>query len=440
MFEMLEFIERKRDGFPHTTDDLAAFVEAVRDDLVPDYQIAAWLMAAFLRGLNREELSAFTRALAHSGDVVKFADGSERGIRVTVDKHSTGGVGDKTTLVVAPLVASCGVEVAKLSGRGLGFTGGTVDKLESIPGMDMHLSSDRFARQVREIGMAISGHSLALAPAEGRFYALRDVTGTVPSLPLIASSIVSKKISGGGDAYVFDVKCGRGAFMQTLPEAESLSNALVDLSGALGRRSVCLISDMEQPLGEWVGNSLEVFEAIEVLSARGPADTRVLCIALAAEMLLLGRAAEDETSAFDMATKALDDGRALGKFAEVVAAQGGDASVCEAPRRVLAIAAHEKTFLSPRDGFVEKVDARAVGCAVRALGGGRFCKSDVIDPSVGIRIVKKIGAPVQRGESLAEIRYNDESRLHDAMRWMEEVFSVGGERVLPRSVLLGRIG
>lgn len=440
MFEMLEFIERKRDGLPHTADDLAAFVEAVRDDLVPDYQIAAWLMAAFLRGLNREELSAFTRALAHSGDVVKFADGSERGIRVAVDKHSTGGVGDKTTLVVAPLVASCGVKVAKLSGRGLGFTGGTVDKLESIPGMDVHLSSDRFARQVREIGMAISGHSLALAPAEGRFYALRDVTGTVPSLPLIASSIVSKKIAGGGDAFVFDVKCGSGAFMRTLPEAESLSHALVDLSGALGRKSVCLISDMEQPLGEWVGNSLEVFEAIEVLSARGPADTRVLCIALAAEMLLLGRAAEDETSAFDMATKALDDGRALGKFAEVVAAQGGDASVCEAPRRVLAIAAHEKTFLSPRDGFVEKVDARAVGCAARALGGGRLCKSDVIDPSVGIRIVKKIGASVQKGETLAEIRYNDESRLREAMRWMEEAFSIGGEEPLPRPVVLGRVG
>lgn len=433
MFSMLDFIEDKRDGKVHGTADLQMFVDAVRDHSVPDYQVAAWLMAVFFQGLSVNELTGFTRSVAFSGDIVKIPDG-----RAAVDKHSTGGVGDKTTLVVAPLVAACGVNVAKLSGRGLGFTGGTVDKLESVPGMDMHLSAGRFIDQIMDLGIALSGHSLQLAPAEGDFYRLRDVTGTVPSLPLIASSIVSKKIAGGSDAFVFDVKCGSGAFMQTYPEAEELARTLVELSAALGKKSACLISDMEQPLGEWVGNSMEVFEAIEVLSGRGPEDTKHLSIALAAEMLVLAEAASDVDAAVALAGKTLRSGAALDKFAQVISAQGGDASVCDDPGRVLPMAVFQKEIVSGNEGFVERVDAKAVGCAVRALGGGRFRKEDDIDTSVSMRLLKKVGDPISRGEPLATVGYNTERQLLAALPYAETAYAVGSDSS-PRRLLLGRI-
>lgn len=420
MSAMVDFIEAKRDGKAHTSGDLQAFVDAVRDQAVPDYQVAAWLMAVYFKGLNGRELADFTRFVAFSGDTVKLA-----GDKRTVDKHSTGGVGDKTTLVVAPIVAACGVDVAKLSGRGLGFTGGTVDKLEAIPGMDMHLPAERFISQVDSLGLALSGHSLELAPAEGRFYALRDVTGTVPSLSLIASSIVSKKVAGGADAFVFDVKCGSGAFMRTYAEAEALARVLVDLSGTLGKRSVCLISDMEQPLGEWIGNAVEVFEAIEVLLNRGPEDTRTLSIALAAEMLLLAGVSADLNEATECAAKALRSGSALEKFADVVAAQGGDADVCRNPERVLPSAAFMHTITATEDGLVEKVDAGTIGNAVRALGGGRLRKEDDIDPSVGLRLYKKIGDRVWKGEPLAEIHYNSTKQLEASRSLVESAYSIG---------------
>jgi pyrimidine-nucleoside phosphorylase len=441
MWNALEFIERKRDGSANSTEELSRFAAAVRDDAIPDYQTSAWLMAVFFNGLDREELIAFTDALASSGDRVNLSGSSSLGRPgITVDKHSTGGVGDKTTLAVAPLVAACGLKVAKLSGRGLGLTGGTVDKLESIPGMSMRLSADQFIRQADEIGIAISGHSLALAPAEGKFYALRDVTGTVPSLSLIASSIVSKKIAGGADAFVFDVKCGSGAFMANVDEAMKLAEVLVDLSGALGRRSVCLVTDMDQPLGEWVGNSVEVLEAIEVLSGGGPGDTRDLCLALAAEMLILGGAAENLESAREETERALDCGAGLRKFEAMVGAQGGDASVCSNPEKVLPKAAKKSVITSDRSGVVEKMDARAIGLAVRALGGGRMRKGDSIDPSAGLRILKKIGDRVSVGEPLIEIHYNEDGRIASALPYLERAWAVGDPGAVPkRGLVLDRV-
>ena len=430
---MIDFIERKRDGGSHTDAELADFVGGVRDAEIPDYQTAAWLMAAYLNGLERGELGAFTKELAYSGDVVKLPPG-----RTAVDKHSTGGVGDKTTLVVAPLVACCGLNVAKLSGRGLGFTGGTVDKLEAIPGMNMHLSTEAFARQIAEIGVAVTGHSMALAPAEGKFYALRDVTGTVSSIPLIASSIVSKKIAGGADAFVFDVKCGSGAFMQTYEDAEDLARSLVDLSASLGKRSVCLISDMEQPLGTWVGNSVEVLEAVEILSGRGPADTRDLSVALAAEMLVAGGVSLDSESAKRAAAEKLQSGEALEKFAEVVRMQGGDPEVCRKPLSVLPLAANRREITAESGGFVSRLDARAVGYAIRALGGGRTRKEDAIDAGVAIELLKKVGDSVSKGEPLAVLHYNTEPQLRDALPHMASAYTCS-DSAKRRTLLLGRV-
>ena len=436
MFNMLDFIERKRDGGAHKTEELDAFVSAVRGEAVPDYQIAAWLMAAFIRGLDDEELASFTSALALSGDVVKLFRAPD-GAR-SVDKHSTGGVGDKTTLIVAPLVAACGAHVAKLSGRGLGFTGGTVDKLESIPGMEVHLSAERFVKQVEGLGAAISGHSLALAPAEGKFYALRDVTGTVPSLPLIASSIVSKKIAGGGDAFVFDVKCGSGAFMRTPEDASALARTLVDLARSLGKKSVCLISDMEQPLGEWIGNSVEVLEAIEILSGAGPSDTRELSIALAAEMLQLAGVSKTPDEAKETAVAAIDEGRALAKFAEIVKAQGGNPSVCDKPMNVLPRAGSRMEIRAETPGKLARMDARTIGYAVRAMGGGRLRKEDTIDPAVGLRILKKIGDSVALNEPLIEVYYNSEPQLNAALPYIAASYSVApGARA--RTLMHGRV-
>ena len=424
MFNMLDFIESKRDGGTHSEDDINAFVQAVSNGTAPDYQIAAWLMAVVFNGLSDEELMAFTSALADSGDLVTFPQGT-----VVVDKHSTGGVGDKTTFVAAPVAAACGVKVAKLSGRGLGYTGGTVDKMESLPGMDMHLSSVQFIDQVMSIGLALSGHSLDLAPAEGRFYSLRDVTGTVPSIPLVASSIVSKKIAGGGSAFVFDVKCGSGGFMQTLPRSEALARTLVSLSKALGRKSVCLVSDMSQPLGEWVGNSAELAEAIDVLSNRGPADTRELSLLLASEMLVLGGAAGGIDAARALAEDALSSGRALDKFASAINEQGGDASVCREPWKSIEIAANKQEIKAESSGFVEKADAMLIGKAVRMLGGGRLRKGDEVDRTVALRLMKKVGSAVEKGDTLAEVYYASDSMLSEAETCVRSAFIVGDKRI-----------
>ncbi len=416
--DMLGFIERKRDGGVHQAEEIRRFVTAFASGEVPDYQAAAWLMAVYYNGLTDEELREFTLALARSGEVLSFG-----GDLFLVDKHSTGGVGDKITLLLVPLAAACGLSVAKLSGPGLGFTGGTVDKLEAIPGFRTHLPSEEFLRQVKEIGCAISGHSADLAPAEGKFYSLRDVTATVPSLPLICSSIVSKKIAGGADAFVFDVKCGSGAFMEDYGSAESLAEALVSLSKNLGKKAMALITDMDQPLGEWVGNAVEVLEAVRVLGGRGPADVREVAVSLAGAMVSLGKGISFEEGCA-MASEKLDDGSALEKMKVLVEAQGGDGSVCGDPEAVLSIAP-EKAFVRAKgSGVVARIDARAVGEGVKRLGGGRMSLGEPIDLSVGARMLVKTGTAVSAEDALLEIRYGSKDKLKESLPFFEKAFSV----------------
>lgn len=418
-FNGIEFIERKRDKLGHTREELQSFINAVMDENVPDYQISAWLMAAFLNGLDDNELMYFTHALAHSGETLNYPAGE-----MVIDKHSTGGVGDKTTLVLIPLVAACGARISKLSGPGLGYTGGTIDKLESIPGMNMHLSEVEFRDQVNKIGCAISGHSLKLAPAEGKFYRLRDVTGTVPSIPLITASIVSKKLAGGAYGYLFDVKCGSGAFMNDLEKAGQLARKLVDISKKLGKLCVSVITDMEQPLGEWVGNSAEVYEAVEVLSGGGPSDTRELCLTLASHMLnMSGRARTPEEGA-TLSAKALDDGSALKKFGELVSAQKGDTDVIREPEKVLPRASSTYEIKSDRDGYLSKLDALLIGEGLRALGGGRLTQEDTIDPSVAVQMLCKTGDRVCKGDVVLRIYYNREKQLQESLDYIEKSWKV----------------
>ena len=433
MFDMLRFLERKRDGLPHEQGDLETFVERFASGKIPDYQASAWLMAVFHSGLDEGELREFTLALARSGRTVQFPGGF-----FTVDKHSTGGVGDKTTIPLVPLAAACGISVGKLSGPGLGFTGGTVDKLSSIPGFRTHLSLEEFVSQVERIGCAISGHSEDLAPAEGRFYALRDVTATVPSLPLICSSIVSKKMAGGAGAFVFDVKCGSGAFMKDYQHAEGLALALVNLSKSLGRKSLALVTDMDQPLGEWIGNAAEAAEAVHVLRGEGPEDVAQLTVSLAGAMVSLGRDVSREEGEA-MAMKKLQRGDALEKFRELVAAQGGEAGVCDSPEEFLPLGVRRVLVPAPAGGIVERVDARAIGEGVKRLGGGRMSLGEPIDLSAAARILARKGMEVREGDPLLEIRFNDENKLNDAMPFFEAAFSLGDEAVGQRRLLLGTI-
>lgn len=430
MFNMIDFIEKKRDGGRHTKAEFDSLIRGVMDGSVPDYQTAAWLMAVYFRGLDGDELEYYTEALAKSGDTYSFPPD----MRV-VDKHSTGGVGDKTTLVLLPLAAACGAHVSKLSGPGLGFTGGTVDKLESIPGMRMHLEPDEFVSQMKRIGCAISGHSRRLAPAEGKFYALRDVTATVSMVQLIAASIVSKKLVGGASGFVFDVKYGDGAFMRSEGEARELARELVALAKKFGRESVAAITSMEQPLGEWVGNAAEVYEAIEVLDGRGPADTRELCVALCGLMLAVAGIAKDGEEGAERAKKALDDGRALAKFGEVIAAQGGDAEVVRSPLKILPQASKRFEIKSVRDGVISELRARPIGEALRALGGGRMKLGDKIDHSAAIRLKAKIGDAVYKGDTVIEIHYNDEAKLAEALKYLDGCWKVSETAVKPKLIV-----
>ncbi|MDI9370812.1 MAG: thymidine phosphorylase [Synergistota bacterium] len=436
MFDMISFIERKRDGGAHSPREIRDFVREFAAGAVPDYQVGAWLMAVYHSGMNDEELKEFTLALANSGEVLSFGD-----LRI-VDKHSTGGVGDKVTLLLVPLAASCGARVAKLSGPGLGFTGGTVDKLEAIPGFQTHLPSDRFAEQVKSIGCAISGHSLDLAPAEGKFYALRDVTGTVPSLPLICSSIISKKIAGGADSFVFDVKCGAGAFMTDYESAEKLARSLVSLSRSLGKKCTALITSMDQPLGEWVGNSVEVLEAVSILRGKGPRDVREVVVNLAGAMISMDSERSFEEGC-ELARVKLADGSALEHFRKLVEAQGGDPEVCDRPEELLPIASSVHYVRSPDDSVVRAVDARMIGEGVKRLGGGRMSIDEEIDLSVGVRLIRKKGDEAGRGEPVLEVRYSSEEKLAEALPFFDSafVFERGGAVAAAeeRGVILGRV-
>jgi pyrimidine-nucleoside phosphorylase len=432
MMRAVDIIAKKRDGQELDTHEMEWFIQGLVNGEVADYQAAAWAMAVLLRGMSERETIDLTMAMVRSGESglgesvsAKSGRGRTRPRRV-VDKHSTGGVGDKTTLVVAPWVAAAGLPVAKMSGRGLGYSGGTLDKLEAIPGMRVDLTQEQFLRQAREIGIVVAGQTADLAPADGILYALRDVTATVPSLPLIASSIMSKKIAGGADAIVLDVKVGRGAFMETLPEARELATLMMRIGQGVGRQVTAVLADMSQPLGRAVGNALEVREAIETLRGQGPAAFAEHCLVIAAEMLLLGGIATDPPEARERLKRLLGEGQALEMFRRWVAAQGGDARVAEEPQRLPA-APVVRVVEAPRAGAIAGIDAREVGLAVVALGGGRQRKGEAIDPSVGVVLHAKVGDRVAAGAPLFTVHAADEdaaraaeARLLAAYRWSEE--------------------
>lgn len=407
-----DIIAHKRDGLELSTEEINFFIDGYTRGEIPDYQASAWLMAIFLKGMSRRETVDLTIAMVHSGEVLDLSDVLPN----SVDKHSSGGVGDKTTLVVLPLVAACGVPVAKMSGRGLGFSGGTLDKLESIPGYRVMLTQDEFRENARKYGIVLSGQSGNLAPADGKLYALRDVTGTVPNLSLIASSIMSKKIAAGAQGIVLDVKVGIGAFMRTVSEAEALAQIMVDIGKDAGRQVVALISDMNQPLGLAVGNALEVKESIEVLRDGGPKDLREHCIALAGHMLRLARHNTSEYALSEYMAEAADhlrDGSALEKLRILVQAQGGDVSVIDDPEK-LAKATIIEEMHATQSGYVEQLSALNVGVASVDLGAGRERKEDGIDHAVGIMVHKKVGDPVQAGEVTFTLHANDRAKLQQA--------------------------
>ncbi|WP_345325614.1 thymidine phosphorylase [Candidatus Villigracilis proximus] len=402
----VDIIIKKRDKQELTSQEIEFFIKGFTNGEIPDYQASSFAMAVLLNGMTPFETADLTLAMARSGQVLDLS----KVVDIAVDKHSSGGVGDKTSISVMPMVAACGLPVGKMSGRGLGFSGGTLDKLESIPGYRVDLTTDEFKQQLKEKGIVLTGQSLDLAPADGKMYALRDVTGTVPSMPLIASSIMCKKIASGANAIVLDVKTGLGAFMQTLEEARELGNLMVDIGRLAGRKTVALLSDMNQPLGSAVGNSLEVIEAIELLRGRAPKDYYEHCLHVTAHVLLLGQRAKDLEEGRAMAQKSIDDGSALETFRVLVQAQGGDVSYVDDMSKYTR-AKYVEVLNAPRSGFISQVHARIVGEASVVLGAGRAKKSDSVDHAVGFLIHKKVGDKVQAGEPLFEIHANDEAKI-----------------------------
>ncbi|HEY8530316.1 MAG TPA: pyrimidine-nucleoside phosphorylase [Paenibacillaceae bacterium] len=420
---MVDLIAKKRDGAELSKEEIEFIVEGYTRGDIPDYQMSAWAMAVFFRGMTPAETAHLTMAMARSGDLADLS--RIRGVKV--DKHSTGGVGDKTTLVVAPLVAAAGVPVAKMSGRGLGHTGGTIDKLESIPGLTTELSPDEFVDQVNRIGIAVVGQTGNLTPADKKLYSLRDVTATVNSVPLIASSVMSKKIAAGADAIVLDVKAGSGAFMKNVGEAWKLASTMVDIGRSLGRRTVAVISNMDQPLGLAVGNALEVREAVDALRGEGPEDLTRLALTLGAHMVVLGGKADSFKEAYEKLEKILQSGEALEKFRQFVAAQGGNPDVADRPADLLPKAPYRITVPSPADGFVHAIQAEEIGLAAMTLGAGRATKESSIDPAVGVVLAKKVGDPVRRGEILAILHAGREDVTHIRQR-VERAFDIRPER------------
>ncbi|HKA88119.1 MAG TPA: thymidine phosphorylase [Haliangiales bacterium] len=422
-----DLIRRKRDGEALPAAALAAFVRGVTDGTIPDYQAAAMLMAIFFRGLDADELAAWTDAMLRSGDTIDLAGvGAPK-----VDKHSTGGVGDKISLALAPAVAACGVAVPMVSGRGLGHTGGTLDKLESIPGFRTQLTVDEFARIVGRVGACLIGQTERIAPADRKLYALRDVTGTVESIPLIASSIMSKKLAEGIDALVLDCKVGSGAFMKSPAQARALAGTIQGIGRAAGKRVTAAITDMNQPIGHAVGNAVEVEETIDILRGGGPADARALTVALGAEMLILGGGAVSPDEGARRIAAALDDGRALERFREIIEAQGGDPRVVDEPAR-LGRAPVEVVAVAGRAGQVTGVNAEAIGLAVVELGGGRRRKEDAVDPLVGILMDVRVGDRVEADRPVARVRCRDAASGRAAAATAAAALTVGpGPTILP---------
>lgn len=417
----VDIIIKKRDRHELSREEINFFVEGFTDGSIPDYQAAAWTMAVLINGMTTQETTDLTIAMVNSGDVLDLS----QVVPLAVDKHSSGGVGDKTTLVVEPLVAACGLPVGKMSGRGLGFSGGTLDKMESIPGFRVDLTTEEFLSQLDRIGLVLTGQSADLAPADGKFYALRDVSGTVDSIPLIASSIMSKKIASGAQAIVLDVKIGLGAFMETQEEARNLAQLMVDIAHLADRKAVALISDMNQPLGRAVGNALEVKEAIDTLQGKGPDSFVIHCLNVAEQMLVLGEAFPTVKEARKSAETALNDGTAWQRFLDLVNAQEGDIDYVEHPDK-LPKAPVIKVVKSPETGYLSQINARIVGETAVDLGAGREKKGDQINHAVGIEILREVGDQVKAGDDLFVLHAQDQAdfdtaqmRLIKAHQWSE---------------------
>jgi pyrimidine-nucleoside phosphorylase len=430
----LDLIRKKRDGGELSSGEIGFLVRAYTDDEIPDYQMAAWLMAVVIRGMSRPELSALTSAMLNSGEVMDLSD--IHGAKV--DKHSTGGVGDKTSLIVAPIVAAAGVTVPMISGRGLGHTGGTLDRLQSIPGFNINLSLSEFRRVLKSCGCGLIGQTAEIAPADKKLYALRDVTATVESPNLICASIMSKKLAEGIDGLVLDVKTGSGAFMKTEEDSVHLAELMVETGERMGKKMVALITDMDQPLGLKVGNALEVEECIEVMNGRGPADLRELSLELAAWMLYLAKRTPNVDQGRELADQLIRNQAALKKFREIVVQQGGDPAAIDDPQ-LLPQARHQAAVPSSASGFVEAIQCEQVGIASLVLGGGREKKDDVIDPAVGLVLHQKVGDPVQKGESLCTVHYNSEARLGSAQSLLQHAYHIAEKPPSVRRPLIHRI-
>ncbi|MBI5567703.1 MAG: pyrimidine-nucleoside phosphorylase [Chloroflexi bacterium] len=427
-----DIIEKKRDGGELTTAEIRFFVEGYTRGDIPDYQAAAWLMTVFFRGMTRRETADLTLAMAHSGEMLNLHDIAP----IVVDKHSSGGVGDKVSLIVAPLVAASGLHVGKMSGRGLSFSGGTIDKLESIAGFRVNLSEDEFRAQLKTHGIVLVGQSKDLAPADGKLYALRDVTGAVPSLPLIASSIMSKKIAAGADAIVLDVKCGSGAFMKTPDDARRLAETMVGIGQELKRKVTALIGDMDQPLGYAIGNALEVKEAIDTLHGHGPADLTEHSLVVASHMLYLGERVSSVEAGRELAEELLKSGRAWDKFVEWIVAQGGDRSMIEDPTR-LPQASIVGEVKSDQAGFIRSINALEVGLTSVDLGAGRAQKDDPIDYAVGIILHVKVGQSIERGQPLFTVHANDQDKAVAAEARLRSAIQFSAEPVKPLPLFYG---
>lgn len=427
----VDLIRKKRDGIPLEPNEIAFLVQGYTSGQIPDYQLAAFLMAVFWRGLEEDEVLWLTEAMMKSGKVLDLSSVPGR----KIDKHSTGGVGDKTSLVVAPLAAAAGVRVPMVSGRGLGHTGGTLDKLESIPGFNVNLTLAQYRKVLKKLGLVLIGQTKEIAPADKKLYALRDVTATVESYELISASIMSKKLAEGIEGLVLDVKVGDGAFMKNLDDARRLAETMVRIGRGMGKKIRALITAMDQPLGRMVGNSLEVIESIETLRGRGPEDLTSLSIELAAHMVILAGGASDLDAARSTLRQLMETGAGLEKFRDLIAAQGGDAEIVEDYGR-FPRAAHRAELPSDRWGFITKLAAESVGVASMLLGAGRERVDSKIDPAVGVELQKKVGDRVDKGESLCTIYYNSDQRLPEAMSKLRSAYEIADQPPPPSALIL----
>jgi len=435
MFSVYEVIKKKRDGFELSDDEIKFMIDGFVKGEIPDYQMAAFLMAVFFKGMNGRESMVLTECMVNSGDRVDLS--AIEGFKV--DKHSTGGVGDTTSLVLNPLVAACGGIVAKMTGRGLGHTGGTVDKLESIPGFKVELPKERFIENVNKIHLSLISQTADLAPADKKIYALRDATATVDSIPLIAGSIMSKKLAAGANGIVLDVKTGSGAFMEKYEDAIELAKTMVEIGELSGRRMVALITSMEEPLGYAIGNAIEVKEAIQTLKGEGPKDLEELCVNLGANMLLISGIVASVDEGKEKMRNAIKDGSGLKKLKQMVEAQDGNPEAIDRPDEFLPKAKEEIPVLSPRDGFVEKINALEVGLAAKALGAGREKKDDVIDLGVGIYLKKKVGDAVKKDEPLAIFHSSDKKKFEEAKKRFLAAYTIGDKEVPSPKLVFAKV-